>query len=58
MTYGQKITELRKSKNMTQSQLGEVLCVSPQAVSKWEHDMAEPDLATIKKICNIFNVIF
>ena len=56
MTYGQKITELRKSKNMTQSQLGEVLCVSPQAVSKWEHDMAEPDLATIKKICDIFKI--
>lgn len=47
MTYGQKIAQLRKISNMTQAKLGELLNVSAQAVSKWEHDIAEPDLATI-----------
>lgn len=50
MTYGQKITQLRKNANMTQAQLGDALNVSAQAVSKWEHNLAEPDLSTIKKI--------
>lgn len=54
MTYGQKITQLRKNANMTQAQLGDALNVSAQAVSKWEHNLAEPDLSTIKKISYIF----
>lgn len=56
MTCGEKIIELRKKSNMTQQQLGDVLNVSAQAVSKWEHDMAEPDLATIKRICEFFKI--
>lgn len=53
---GAKIASLRKSTGMTQSQLGDALNVSAQAVSKWENDMAEPDIATIKKLAGIFNV--
>ena len=56
MTCGEKITELRKKQNLTQQQLGDILNVSAQAVSKWEHDMAEPDLATIKKMCVFFKI--
>ena len=56
MTYGEKISQLRKAKNMTQQQLGDALNVSAQAVSKWEHDLAEPDLSTIKKLATIFEV--
>lgn len=54
--YGNKITQLRKAANMTQGQLGELLNVSPQAISKWEHNLSEPDLTTIKKISTIFNI--
>lgn len=54
--YGSKIAKLRKSANMTQGQLGELLNVSAQAVSKWEHDISEPDLATVKKIADYFNI--
>lgn len=56
MTYGQKIAQLRKLSNMTQARLGELLNVSAQAVSKWEHDIAEPDLATIKKLTSLFHI--
>lgn len=41
---------------MTQGQLGELLNVSSQAVSKWEHDLSEPDLGTIKRIASIFKI--
>ena len=56
MTYGKKISQLRRSKNLTQQQLGDSLNVSAQAISKWEHDLAEPDLSTIKKMAALFEV--
>jgi len=56
MTCGEKITELRKKANITQQQLGDELNVSAQAVSKWEHNLAEPDVTTIKKICLYFKI--
>lgn len=56
MNYGQKIAELRKKADMTQAELGESLSVTSQAVSKWENGLSEPDLGTINKICELFNV--
>lgn len=56
MNYGNKIAELRKSKNLTQSELGTKLNITAQAVSKWENDLSEPDLDSIKKMCEIFGV--
>ena len=56
MGYGQKIIQLRKTAQVTQSQLGDYLNVSAQAVSKWERDCAEPDLVTVKKICEFFKI--
>lgn len=40
---GKYIQELRKRKNITQSQLGERLNISYQAVSKWERGESLPD---------------
>lgn len=53
---GKRITEYRKSANLTQKDLGDRLNVSPQAVSKWENGQAEPDASTIKKLCEIFKI--
>jgi len=55
-TIGEKITSLRKEKNMTQSELGDALCVSPQAVSKWERDQAQPDIDTLVRMATLFGV--
>ena len=38
MTIGSNIKRLRMNKGITQEQLGEVLGVSSQAVSKWENE--------------------
>ena len=50
------ITEYRKKLGYTQKDLGDMLNVSPQAVSKWENGQAEPDTGTIKKLCEIFKI--
>ena len=50
MTLGKTLAELRKNAKMTQSELGEKLNISAQAISKWENGTSEPDLATIKKL--------
>ncbi len=53
---GNNITEYRKKMNLTQKDLGDMLNVSPQAVSKWENGQAEPDTSTIKRLCQIFRI--
>ena len=56
--YGAKIAELRASKKMTQAELGAMLNVTSQAVSKWENGLSEPDMESIRKLCEIFEITF
>ena len=56
--YGTKIAELRAANKMTQAELGAMLNVTSQAVSKWENGLSEPDIESIRKICEIFNITF
>ena len=56
MTLGKKLSNYRKLLGMTQAELGEKLNMSAQAVSKWENDLAEPDLATLKTLANLYRV--
>ncbi|MCL1858760.1 MAG: helix-turn-helix domain-containing protein [Oscillospiraceae bacterium] len=53
---GEKIKALRKRDDITQERLAEVLCVTNQAVSKWESGNSYPDIEYIAPIANIFNV--
>lgn len=56
MSFGKMIKKLRRDREMTQEQLAEILSISPQAVSRWETDMAMPDISLIAPLCNLFNV--
>ena len=56
MKIGKTIKKLRREKDLTQERLAEYLNVSPQAVSRWETDMAYPDITIIPKIANFFGV--
>lgn len=56
MDFGKKISTLRKSKGMTQEDLGKVLNVTYQAVSKWERDESLPDLEMMSRIAKFFEV--
>lgn len=53
---GLLIRELRQSKGMTQSALGELLGVSDRAVSKWECGKGLPDISMITAISEIFGI--
>lgn len=43
MSIGERITELRTQKNLSQGDLASALSVSRQAISKWENDQSSPD---------------
>ena len=49
---GKYIKTLRKNKNMTQKELADELCVSFQAVSKWEIGETLPDTSLLLKLCD------
>ncbi len=50
------IKDLRKKKNMTQDELAEKLNVTRQAVSNWENGKSQPDIETLTKLAEIFDV--
>ena len=56
MTLGQRLAFYRKKNCLTQQQLGKMINVSPQAVSKWENDQAEPDVTTICRLSEIYRI--
>ena len=56
MKIGENIKELRKAHNITQEQLAENLGISFQAVSKWENNIAFPDITLIPVLAIFFRV--
>ena len=56
MTIGERIKQLRKKNDLTQEKLADYLCVSYQAVSKWECGLSSPDLALIVPLAKLLNV--
>ena len=56
MTFGEKLKLARKEARMTQEELASKLCVSRQAVSKWEADKGMPDIENLKVLSKLLNV--
>lgn len=50
------LTNYRKINNLTQLDLAEKLCYSDKAISKWERGESLPDLYTLQKIANLYNI--
>lgn len=53
---GQTIKNLRLSNAVSQETLAKALCVSVQAISKWENQKALPDIMLLPEIANFFHV--
>ena len=56
MTFGEKLTRLRKREGLSQEALAEKLGVSRQAVSRWEQGTALPDAAKLLPCAKLFSV--
>ena len=55
-SLGARILALRKAASMTQEQLAERLGVTFQAVSKWENDIACPDVLLLPALADTFGI--
>lgn len=53
---GEKIKLYRESKNMTQSEVAEILGVKAATISKYEAETLEPNIEALKKLAELFDV--
>lgn len=53
---GNFISQLRKDKKMTQSELGDKLGVTNKRVSRWENGNYLPDISTMQLLCAEFDI--
>lgn len=51
-----RLKELRKEKNKTQRDVAKFTGYMQTLISKWEHGDREPDIATLIKLADYFNV--
>ncbi|MBR3817015.1 MAG: helix-turn-helix transcriptional regulator [Clostridia bacterium] len=56
MTLGERLQQLRKEKQMSQEELGNLLLVSRQTVSLWENNQTVPTVDNLIRLREIFGV--
>lgn len=56
MNIGKNIKRLRQNKGVTQEQLGEILGISGQAISKWENETSLPDIYVLPLLADYFGI--
>ncbi len=56
MNLGEKLLNLRKSKNLSQEEAADKLNVTRQTISKWETNQSTPDFDKIIPICNLYGI--
>ena len=55
-TFATNLKKLRQKKGLTQEQVADALHITPQAVSKWENGVANPDLSLIVPLSKLLSV--
>ena len=56
MNFNEKLISLRKSKGLSQEELGEELNVSRQTISKWESCQSYPDFQRLVLLSDFFGL--
>lgn len=54
--FAKKLKELRKKNKITQKELANTLNVTQNAVFNWENEKCEPNMDTLIKLANFFDV--
>ena len=55
-SFGEFLKQKRQEQNLTQQELANLLFVSNSAISKWEKDVAHPDITLLPKLSTILGV--
>jgi transcriptional regulator with XRE-family HTH domain len=56
MDLGERLKYLRKQQHWTQEQLAQYLNISRSQISKWENGDLLPDVQSLQKLSNLYNV--
>lgn len=56
MNIGQQIQSIRKERQLTQEEFGDLFHVTRQTVSNWENEKSYPDLELLVKMSNMFDI--
>lgn len=56
MTLGERIQKYRKMKGLSQEELGKLLHISRQIISKWESNQSSPDIQSWKAMADVFGI--
>ena len=56
MAFGENLTNLRKSKGLSQEQLASELSLTRQTISKWELNQSTPDIDYLVRLSDFFCV--
>ena len=56
MSIGKNIAKYRTAKGLTQEELGAMIGITNQSVSKWESEVSMPDILLLPKIANALNI--
>ena len=55
--FGEHLKELRFDKNYTQAEVAKMLCIERTTYTKYETGVSEPELKTLKRLCEILRLI-
>ena len=56
MKFSDNLRMLRAKYKLSQQDVGDIVGLTSQAVSKWENDVAQPDNDSLIKLAKYFNV--
>ena len=56
-SFGEFFKQKRLEKNLTQKELAKQLFVTESAVSKWEKNIAHPDITLLPKLAEILEMM-
>lgn len=55
-TFGERLKELRKNKNLTQQQLADLFYLNKSSISRYENNSQIPETDLLRKIADFFGV--
>lgn len=56
MAFGDNLKRLRTNKELTQENLGKVLCLSRTTISNYEKGKMQPSIETLIRLSEVFNI--